>query len=71
MNGAAGYQIWMSESPDSGFSIAKSITDGSTSYTKYDLQSGKTYYFKVRAYAEVDGKKAFSAYTKTISITIQ
>ncbi|MBQ7345380.1 MAG: fibronectin type III domain-containing protein [Oscillospiraceae bacterium] len=72
VNGAAGYQIWMSTSPDSGFSIIKSITDGTaTSYTKYDLQSGTTYYFKIRAYVEVDGKKTFGEYTNVIAITVK
>ena len=71
VDGAAGYQIWISESPDTGFSIAKSVTDGSTTYTKYGLENGKTYYFKIRAYVEVDGKKTFGAYSQTIAITIQ
>ena len=71
VNGAAGYQIWMSESPDSDFKIVKSITDSSTSYTKYDLESGKTYYFKIRAYVEVDGKKTFGAFTQVIAITVK
>ena len=70
VNGAAGYQIWMSESPDSGFKIVKSITNGDTAYTKYDLTSGKTYYFKVRAYTEVDGKKTFGDYSNTVAVTI-
>ena len=71
LGGAAGYQIWMSESPDSDFKIVKSITDSSTSYTKYDLESGKTYYFKIRAYVEVDGKKTFGAFTQVIAITVK
>lgn len=71
--GADGYQIWMSESASSSsFQITKSITDGDvTAYTKNHLQSGKTYYFKIRAYVEVDGKKTFGAYSGTISITVK
>ena len=72
MNGAAGYQVWMSTSKDSGYSIVKSISDGATtSYTKYDLKSGSTYYFKIRAYTEVDGKKTFGAYTDPVSVKIK
>ena len=72
VNGAAGYQVWMSTSKDSGYSIIKSITDGkATSYTKYDLKSGKTYYFKLRAYTEVNGKKTFGAYTDPISVKVK
>ena len=64
-NGAAGYQVWMYQ--DGAWSIAKSVTDGSTAYTKYDLQSGTEYKFRVRAYTEVDGKKTFGAYSEIVS----
>ncbi|MBQ2245388.1 MAG: fibronectin type III domain-containing protein, partial [Oscillospiraceae bacterium] len=69
---ADGYQVWMSEKESSGFSIVKSVTGGDIlSYTKSGLESGKTYYFKVRAYSEVDGKKTFGAYSETIAITVK
>jgi len=70
INGAAGYQVWMADAENGTYTIVKSITDGSTSYTKYDLESGKTYYFKLRAYSEVDGKKTFGAYSETEEITV-
>ena len=72
VNGAAGYQVWMSESVNGGYTLVKSITDGATtSYTKYDLTSGKTYYFKVRAYTEVDGKKTFGTYSDARGVTVR
>ena len=72
VDGATGYQIWISEDPEQDFTIAKSITTGdTTAYTKYDLDSGKTYYFKIRAYVEVDGKKTFSTFSDTLPVTIQ
>ena len=71
VNGAAGYQIWMADAEDGEYKIVKSITDGSTSYTKYDLESGNTYFFKIRAYSEVDGRKTFGAYTEVGSVVIQ
>ena len=71
LNGAAGYQIWMAEAEDGEYKIVKSVTDGSTTYTKYDLTSGKTYYFKVRAYTEVEGKKTFGAYSEIVSVDVQ
>lgn len=70
--GAAGYQVWMATSQDGDYSIVKSITDGSaTSYTKYELTSGSTYYFKVRAYTEIDGKKTFGAYSNVADVTVK
>ena len=69
INGAEGYQIWMADSANGTYKIVKSITDGSTSYIKYDLESGKTYYFKVRAYATADNGMCFSNYSDMKSIT--
>ena len=72
VSGAAGYQIWMSDSEEGTYSIVKSVTDGTAStYTKYDLTSGKTYYFKVRAYSEADGVKAFSAFSDITSVNVK
>ncbi len=72
VNGGAGYQIWMATSEDGTYSIVKSVTDPTvSSYTKYDLESGKTYYFKVRTYTEVDGKKTFGAYSEVLAVTVK
>lgn len=72
ISGAAGYQIWMSTSESGSYYIVKSITDGEiTFYTKYDLTSGSTYYFKVRAYTDVDGIKTFSDYSEIVSVKVQ
>ena len=68
VNGAVGYQIWM-EQPDGSFTIIKSITDGSTSYTKTGLETN-FYFFKVRAYAEVQGRKTFSEFTPVYIVDV-
>ena len=70
VNGADGYHIWMSTQPDTGFTITKTLTGEETDYTKYGLESGTTYYFKLRCFAEVDGKKTFGDYSETLSVTI-
>ena len=69
VNGATGYQIWMADAATGEFKIVKSVVEGNTSYTKYDLEKGKAYSFKVRAYAEVEGRMSFSAYSEMKSIT--
>ena len=72
VNGASGYQIWMATSAGGEYKIVKSVTDpAAVSYTKYDLESGKTYYFKVRAYVEVEGRKTFSAYSGAKSVVVK
>ena len=61
----------MSESADGNYSVAKMISNGNTtSYIKSDLESGKTYYFKVVAYTDVDGKITFGQESNVISVTV-
>ena len=70
--GADGYRIWMAESEDGDYTVAKMINSGDTvSYTKSDLESGKTYYFKVAAYTDVDGKITFGQESNVISVTVE
>ena len=71
VSGAAGYQIWMQESGGE-YKLVKSIEDGNTdSYIKYDLKSGSTYKFKVRAYTQVGDKKTFGAYSNEVSVKVK
>ena len=72
VKGADGYRIWMAEGTDNNYSVAKMIDSGdTTSYTKYELKSGTTYYFKVAAYTDVDGKITFGAASDTIKVTVK
>lgn len=73
VNGADGYQIWMAtEDSEKAYAIAKVIDEGSTtSYTKSDLKSGTTYYFKVRAYTDDNGKKTYGDYSKVVSVEVK
>jgi len=64
VSGASGYEIYMATSKNGKYSKIKTITKGSTtSYTKTGLKGGKTYYFKIRAYKTVSGKKLYSGYS--------
>ena len=72
VDGASGYQIWRANEKSGTYSIIKTITDGeATSYLNSGLKSGKTYYYKVRAYVELDGKKTFGEYSKIQSIQVK
>lgn len=64
ITGASGYKIYRSVRKSSGYTAVKTITKGSTvSYTNYYLTKGKRYYYKIRAYRTVNGKKVFSSYS--------
>lgn len=69
VSGASGYELYRSTSEDGKYSKIKTVTKGSTkSYTdKSKVSSGKMYYYKIRAYRKVDGKKVYGEYSKIIS----
>lgn len=65
VEGAAGYDVFRSTSKDSSFVLLGSVT--ATSRNCPGLTTGKTYYFKVRAYKTVNGNKVYSAYSTVVS----
>ncbi|MGN1183603.1 MAG: hypothetical protein ACI4R7_00075, partial [Oliverpabstia sp.] len=72
VNGAAGYQVWRAEEADGVYTIVKSIEKGDmVSYVNSGLTSGETYYYKVRAYTELDNNKTFGEYSEIQSALIK
>lgn len=66
--GATGYVIYCSTSSAGTYSAVKTITSGSTiKYKNTGLTSGKTYYYKVRAYRTVKGTRIYSGYSSSKS----
>ncbi len=61
--GASGYELSRATSQNGSYSVVKSVT--ATSYTNTSLNTGTTYYYKVRAYA---GNKVYGTYSAVISI---
>ena len=64
ISGASGYQIYRATSKAGTYSRIKTITSGSTiTYKNSKLIKGKTYYYKVRAYRTVSGKKVYGSFS--------
>lgn len=62
VSGADGYVIYRSTKKNSGFKQVQKIKKGkTTSFTQKKIKKGKKYYYKIRAYRNVDGKKVYSA----------
>jgi hypothetical protein len=59
--GKTKYEVWRSLVKDSGYKVVKTIA--SASFKDTGLTAGKTYYYKVRAYRTVSGKKVYGAYS--------
>lgn len=63
VGGASGYDVYMSTSKSGKYTKIASKDKNTTSYTKTDLKANKTYYFKVRAYREVEKKKYYGSFS--------
>lgn len=70
--GASGYKVYSATSSNGTYSLKKTITSINTlSYTNTNLVSGKTYYYKVRAYRNVNGKVVYGPYSSVKSKKIK
>lgn len=64
VEGATGYRIYRSKSKDGTYnSIATLTGNDNVTFTNAKLKCGRTYYYKVRAYREIDGVKYFGTYS--------
>ena len=71
VSGASGYKIYRSTKKSGGYKCVKTIKKGSTvKYVNKNLKKGRNYYYKVRAYRTVDGKKVYGAYTSVKKVRV-
>lgn len=64
MDGVDGYQVYRSTSKNGTYKRAYSTADpDKTWYINTGRTTGKTYYYKVRGYKEIDGKKVYTKFS--------
>lgn len=63
VTGASGYKVYYKTSQNGSWKLLKTCNNKTTSYTKTGLSKGKTYYFTVKAYRNVNGKTYNGSYT--------
>jgi hypothetical protein len=63
VNGANGYEVYRSNKSKKGFKKVGEVTDLENLTFENVTSKGKTYYYKVRAYTTVNGKKVYSSYS--------
>lgn len=72
ISNATGYQIYKATKKNGKYSKVKTIKKSKTTkWTDKKNKKGKTYYYKVRAYKTVDGKKVYGAYSSVKKIKIK
>lgn len=69
VKGANGYVVYRATSATGTYTAKKIVTTG-VKYTVLNLPGTKTYYYKVRAYVTVDGKKVYGAFSTIKAIKI-
>jgi hypothetical protein len=67
-----GYEIYRSTSKNGTYSkVAVIPTNAQTSYTEKGLTSGKTYYYKMRAYKKMGGSYVYGSLSNALSVTVK
>jgi len=68
MKDASGYQVYRATSKSGHYSRVKTVTTGSTtSFMNKKLITGKTYYYKIRAYQTVSGDKIYGPFSAVVN----
>ena len=70
VEGETAYQVYYSTKKDEGFKKLGTGIKG-TSYNTKTFTSGKTIYFKVRAYTKVDGEVVYGSFSSVKSVKIK
>lgn len=67
-----GYQLYYSRYKNFNKSVAKKIISGDVNlYSGKNLKKGKTYYFRVRAYKNYNGKKIYGKWSDVKSVKVK
>lgn len=65
--GVDGYKVYRATKKNGKYKEIKNINKAkTTSFTNKKVATGKTYYYKVRAYKKVSGKTKYSKYSKAV-----
>lgn len=68
----SGYEVYRSTKKNKSFKKIKTLKKvGKVTYTNKKLKKGKTYYYKVRAYKVVSGKKVYGKFSTVKKIKIK
>ena len=71
VSGETGFQVYYKDSKDGTYKKYKTYSGNTVKATASSLTSGKTYYFKVRAYKKADGKTIYGSFSSAKSVKIK
>ena len=64
-----GYEIYRADSKKGKYKKIASVPNSKTSYTDKKRKSGKTYYYKIRAYKKNNGKYLYGFFSGVVKVT--
>lgn len=72
VSGASGYRVYRATKKNGKYKLVKTVKGNkSVKYTNKKLKKNKKYYYKVRAYRTVSGKKVFGAYSSKVRVNVR
>lgn len=72
ITGASGYTVYRANKKNGKYSKIKTITKARTlKYADKKVTKGKNYYYKIKAYRMVKGKKVYSSYSTFLKIQVK
>ena len=71
VSGAAGYDIWRSDSKNGKYNKLKTVKNERRVYISVNKDKGDVFYYKTRAFRIIDGKKVYSTYSKVKKIKVK
>ena len=69
VDGATGYLVYRSTSSNSGYAAIANMTAGETTYTNTAVNTGTTYYYRIRSYVRIGTKSYQGLYSPVASVT--
>lgn len=67
VSGVQGYEVQMSTSKKSGYKTMKVVNAKTSAYTVSKLRKNKGYYFRIRSFKEIGGKKVYSSWSNIVA----
>lgn len=71
VSNASGYEIYRATKKNGKYKKVTTITKKTLSFTNKSLKKGKTYYYKVRAYRLMGGKKVYGLYSDIVKVKVK
>ena len=72
VSGVSGYEVYRAASKNGKYKKVTTVTKASkVTYTNKNLKTGKKYYYKIRTYKTVNGKKVYGEYSAVKSVKVK